>query len=101
MAVKSAVYDYSLYTPDYYLKGFLAGGVPRDYAAVRVAARRRRVKRSLAARAARAANAAERLCTCAERCEQSAANNFSPVTRKSARNRSASRLRFFCRASGM
>ena len=27
MAVKSAVYDYSLYTPDYYLKGFLAGGV--------------------------------------------------------------------------
>ena len=26
MAVKSAVYDYSLYTPDYYLKGFLAGG---------------------------------------------------------------------------
>ena len=27
MALKSAVYDYSLYTPDYYLKGFLAGGV--------------------------------------------------------------------------
>ena len=25
--MKSAVYDYSLYTPDYYAKGFLAGSV--------------------------------------------------------------------------
>ena len=70
MAVKSAVYDYSLYTPDYYLKGFLAGGVPRDYAAVRVAARRRRVKRSLAARQRERPTLQEALCTCAARCEQ-------------------------------
>ena len=45
-------------------------GAPRVSAAVRVAARRRRVKRSLAARAARAATTAESLCTRAARCEQ-------------------------------